>query len=54
MAFIEKDTIFLESHMKKALREMEDSEKIKPHPLKQDGSPRRKRTFPAGVSVDIN
>ena len=53
MAFIEKDTIFLESHMKNALRKMEDSEQIEPHPIKLDGSPRKKRTFPDGVIMDF-
>lgn len=41
------------THMKNALREMEDSERIKPHSLKQDGKPRRKGTFPDGVIIDF-
>lgn len=51
--YIEKETIFLKKHMKKALREMEETERIKPHLLKQDGSPRKIRTFPDGAIIDF-
>ncbi len=51
--YIEKETIFLKKHMKKALREMEENERIKTHPLKQDGIPRKIRTFPDGAIIDF-
>lgn len=52
-AFVDEKTMFLETHMKAAMRSLEDESRIRPYPMKSDGKPRKKRSFPDGVIVDF-
>lgn len=51
--FISEETIFLEKHMKHALRILEIQKDVLPHQLKSDGKKRRKNSFPDTVVVDF-
>lgn len=47
-------TIFLEKHLKEALRRLEESGRIHPHDVKSDGKKRRKGTFPDTAVLDFS
>jgi hypothetical protein len=51
--FINEETIFLEKHMKQALRILEIQKGLFPHQLKSGGKKRRINTFPDDVVVDF-
>jgi three-Cys-motif partner protein len=51
--FSEK-TIFLEKHLKEALRKLEQSGRISPHPQKRNGKTRIRGTFPDDVILDFS
>jgi hypothetical protein len=48
---VEDHTPYLASHMKKALRHLEEDDRLCVDPCKQGGEKRRKTTFPEGVVV---
>jgi three-Cys-motif partner protein len=54
LEFVAHDTDFLPAHGRAALRNLEDSFKISVALKKQDGTMRRKHTFPDGVLVCFN
>lgn len=49
--FVEDHTPYLASHMKKALRQLEEQDRLCVDPLKQGGDKRKKTTFPEDVVV---
>lgn len=49
--YVEDETPFVAGHMKSALKILESEDRICPNPIKQDGKPRRKGTFPDGVNI---
>lgn len=56
LTFVEEDTAFLETHMKATLRKHEaeavpSPDRIQVRPIKADGKPRKKATFPEDVIV---
>ena len=51
--FVDEKTMFLDKHMKATMRTLEDESRIIPNPRKNDGKPRKKRSFPDGVIVDF-
>jgi len=51
--YVEDNTPYLTSHMKKALRQLEDQGKISVDDCKQDGVKRIKGTFPPGVVINF-
>ncbi len=51
--FVEDETPYTGSHMKAALRILEDEGKIIPEPIKADGKKRRKNTYPDGVTIQF-
>ncbi len=51
--YVEDNTGFLSSHMKSALTQLEEAKKIIVAPKKDDGTKRRKGTFPDEVIIDF-
>lgn len=51
--FVEDETPYTASHAKKALSILECRQKIRVHPRKTDGSPRKQNSFPDGVLVEF-
>jgi three-Cys-motif partner protein len=52
--FVEEDTSYIAKHMRQALNIMEDEGKIQVHPLKLDGSKRRRGSFPDDARVTFS
>lgn len=52
-SFVDEKTMFIDKHMKAAMRILEDESRISPYPVKTDGKPRKKKSFPDGVIVDF-
>lgn len=53
LSYVEENTIFIEKHMKEALRRGEDEAKIIVREMKSDGKKRKKGTFPNNVLIDF-
>lgn len=53
LSYVEDKTMFIERHMKKALRWGEDEAKIIVREKKLDGNKRKKGTFPGNVLIDF-
>lgn len=51
--FIEQETIYVTSQMKKALLTLETDKAITVHPIKSDGRKRIKNSFPDGVRLTV-
>jgi chromatin segregation and condensation protein Rec8/ScpA/Scc1 (kleisin family) len=52
--YTEKETIFLERHMKEVLKQLENQRLIDVENLKADGEKRRRGTFPSDAIVSFN
>lgn len=53
LEFVEESTPYLETHMKKALRLLEEQDQICVEPCKQDGTKRRSKTFPINAVISF-
>ncbi|GAB3740186.1 three-Cys-motif partner protein TcmP [Spirosoma jeollabukense] len=52
--YVESNTIYLASHMKRALRQLEEMKVISVQKIKADGNPRRGKFFAPGTIIDFN
>lgn len=51
--YVENETAFVASHMRSALKQLEEAQQIQVEPVKVDGKKRHGKTFPEGVVVQF-